>query len=616
MKDLININRLNRFGQNIWNRIKNTFMTKEDAINGVLVGQEWTLLESVVGNSPIILPSTDSFTELYIEMYSSNGTITHNINIRLDSILFESSNNEYREILLDSVYDAQTYVKYNFETNSIIPIMYEGNEITDSSNITTRVYTKTNKLEAGSIEAEKIVYDNSFSDVSANNVQGTIDEIVSAIGGTRPSKNFLPNNIHSNSQYGIICTVNVDKSITLNGTSTNIARVVWNLVGKAHENIYEEIEGLEDGVEYILSGSTEGCDEETYGIYAVCEKSDGTTFPIDEYVGNNVFTHEEGNKYRIYIGVSSNVTVNNVTLYPMIRKSTEDDTYVPYDTTINNRVKDMKKTLDKVAINSVVPKYKNYTLGAEGWYRIAKMECKNANEANGSVSNSCGIEIKRVYHYSPTEYKKIRLVSLYQSSVFSEELSKANANGDKITKIRHTVDTTNNTCYIEIYYSTSSFNSLSITMDNYSNAINNNWELIDAKNTSETVSGVNVLGSYNFSTNGIKEYDMTFDSNYITGVTQSKIIKKDGWAYGCFQFKITSNVVKDTEYTITTLPQELIPYMHIYVTATDTGYSPDSTVKADISFNAETGTVLFIPRGTITIYRWYMCSFSYPLLNE
>ena len=169
-----------KYTQKLWNKVKDTFLTKEYVIKGALVGQEWTLFESTVGNSPIVLPPSDSFIELYIEMYSSNnGTITHQKTMRMDSILFESDNMEYREIVLDSMYDAQTYVRYDFATNSIIPTVYEGDEITDSSSdIITTIYTKTNKIEAGSIEAEKIVIDNTTNNLNAKNMQGALDEVV------------------------------------------------------------------------------------------------------------------------------------------------------------------------------------------------------------------------------------------------------------------------------------------------------------------------------------------------------------------------------------------------------------------------------------------------------
>ena len=169
-----------KYTQKLWNKVKDTFLTKDYVIKGALVGQEWTLLESTVGNTPIVLPPSDSFIELYVEMYSSNnGTITHQKTMRMDSILFESDNMEYREIVLDSMYDAQTYVRYDFVTNSIIPTVYEGNEITDSSSdIITTIYTKTNKIEAGSIEAEKIVIDNTTNNLNAKNMQGALDEVV------------------------------------------------------------------------------------------------------------------------------------------------------------------------------------------------------------------------------------------------------------------------------------------------------------------------------------------------------------------------------------------------------------------------------------------------------
>ena len=108
--------------------------------------------------------------------------------------------------------------------------------------------------------------------------------------------------------------------------------------------------------------------------------------------------------------------------------------------------------IDELAVDTVLSKFKLFKLESAGWYRVAKIDCDTIQEANGSHSNSCDIEIKRAYSTLSTEYKKIKLVSLYQTSSFVEEVSKNyNSDTNTITKIRHTVDTTTNTGYIEVF---------------------------------------------------------------------------------------------------------------------------------------------------------------------
>lgn len=164
--------------------------------------------------------------------------------------------------------------------------------------------------------------------------------------------------------------------------------------------------------------------------------------------------------------------------------------------------KSVKGAIDELAVDTVLPRYKKIKLSSSGWYRIAKMECRSESEANGGGNNSCDIEIKRMYNTISPEYKKIKLVSLYENSSFVDEISKsATDNANTITKIRHTVDTTNNTNYIEVYYNANSENNMFITLNNHFNVYVLAWELIEPIATSETVSGITVIGSHEFTLN-------------------------------------------------------------------------------------------------------------------
>ena len=199
---LVNQEKLNYFARQLYDKIKNTFLSKEDGIKGVILGQDWELVNSVIANNPITLPSIDTFEEIYIETQSNDATIVHQVSLNKDSLLFESTNTTHREILIDSLLDVQTYVTYNIADNTITLSSYEGTDVDNTSTtITTKVYVKKMSEVNGTISANRIIYDNSTSNMIANNIQDAIDEI----------KNDIDNgNIVANS-------LNIDKINANNG---------------------------------------------------------------------------------------------------------------------------------------------------------------------------------------------------------------------------------------------------------------------------------------------------------------------------------------------------------------------------------------------------------------
>lgn len=172
--------------QSLWTKAKDTFLSKETVVDGVLVGQEWELVEKVTANETIEMPDLNTFDEIYIEMYSSDGTITHQKSIRRDSILFNSSNTTYREILLDGIHDYQTYVTYDLVTHSIVASYYEGTEVdANATTVTTAVYIKGNQIANGNVGASKIVYNDVDTKLDAPNVQVAIEKLEAKIGNTQ-----------------------------------------------------------------------------------------------------------------------------------------------------------------------------------------------------------------------------------------------------------------------------------------------------------------------------------------------------------------------------------------------------------------------------------------------
>lgn len=444
---------LQYYTDSIWTKIKALFTTKEEAVNGILVKGNRTLVETVNANTTIALPSLDTFGELYVEMHHVDGTIVHQVNINKDALLFESTNTEYREILLDGIHDAQTYVTYDIANNTIIPTYCEGVEIDETStDVTTSVYivsgdemsatnltasnityndgtvadalddivengvkngteltdilpsgqttitftseeiTNDSKLNAvytsifdvqlesasfgdgtltlvfpaqeedmevvalinatstgydiiarevmdelnthigdtdnpHGVTAEQISVDNSVSGLSAENVQGAIDDCVRTLGYTK-NYNSLDNTATTITKNGLTFTVNSDKSVTVVGTPTVDTFIIINT--------YTEKQG-----NHILSGCPSGGSASGYRLYCY---NVSTNLTIETDLGEGVeFTLDENLEIGVSILVKSG-TVMNHTFYPMIRPADiEDDTYEPYVADLKSLVCNVEK---------------------------------------------------------------------------------------------------------------------------------------------------------------------------------------------------------------------------------------------------------------------------------
>ena len=695
----------------LWNKLSQKFASKDDVLNSTLVKQGWKLVESVVGNNTITLPSIDTVTEIYIEMYDTDGTIVHHTDLRKESLQFESTNISTREIVLDNMHDTQTYVTYSLENNTIIPSCYEGIVLDgESTNVTTVVYIKELlEMAVTDLQANNIQYDGSMSGINSNDVQGAIDELKGTISYT--SKNLVPypysdttktyrditytdnndgtittsgttttlassfairqssgdalklkkgtyilngcpkeandncylyllkyvnetvisiakefgdgttftleedtelglaimiapntnvdnlvfkpmiryasiqddtfeqyiedvdtriNNAQSDidllkgtvgyskkqlfenkavtrTLYGVTHTHNSDGTIISNGTNTSTSMSIITLTGTA-DNEYVQIDNLKDGEKYILNGCPSGGGEEIYSIRLIAYDPNDNNKWVKNHIdyGEGVeFTYNASLVYRFYISVSGGVTVTNLTFKPMIRyASIQDDTFEQYIEDVDTRLDNVENTVT----DTVLPRYKKIKLSSSGWYRIAKMECRSESEANGGGNNSCDIEIKRMYNTISPEYKNIKLISLYKNSSFVDEISKsATDNANTITKIRHTVDTTNNTSYIEVYYNANSENNMFITLNNHFNVFVLAWKLIGAEATSETVDGVNVLGSHEFSLNTSSFstyenllYTPTVNLSTSTQVVRQVTVKRKGLLSTSFEIMANS----------------------------------------------------------------------------
>ena len=126
-------------------------------------------------------------------------------------------------------------------------------------------------------------------------------------------KNLLKNEAVDNTSAGITFTVNDDGSITANGTSTAISPLVIckSFLFKA-------------GVTYKLTGCPAGGGTSSWRVDNM-----GTLF--DDGEGGTI-AYTSDTVAQIRVRIAANVTVENLTFYPMIRIATVgDDTYEPYE---------------------------------------------------------------------------------------------------------------------------------------------------------------------------------------------------------------------------------------------------------------------------------------------
>lgn len=138
-----------------------------------------------------------------------------------------------------------------------------------------------------------------------------------SVSGKVIAKNFLKVTISTFTNKGITFTVNEDKSITVNGTSTGDMYVP---IGTAN---------LSKDDKYIISGCPSvGKNGYIYGLYYNYQPSEGSNW---DYGDGSTFRPSESGEKGCNINIKNGVTVSNLTFYPMIRRAdVSDATYEPY----------------------------------------------------------------------------------------------------------------------------------------------------------------------------------------------------------------------------------------------------------------------------------------------
>ena len=234
---------------------------------------------------------------------------------------------------------------YGVEETNVEYTYVDDDTFVEGLNVNTTVqvgYYKLAQLETQKVDVGGITNDintlqedvealESNSDILSSDVETLKD----TLGYTAiTSKNLLENTAVNETKLGVTRTVNNDKSMTFNGTASD-----GNVYTDINSNIY-----LPKG-EYILSGCPKGGSNTTYNI--VMKKGDNI-FLYDNGEGVK-FTINDNEKINyVYFYVYNGATVNNLTVYPMIRKAdVTDDTYEPFsgldvDSRLNSILEDLK----------------------------------------------------------------------------------------------------------------------------------------------------------------------------------------------------------------------------------------------------------------------------------
>ena len=195
------------------------------------------------------------------------------------------------------------------------------------SNVSDSVVTEAN-VDFTNIQIEKGTAATAFEPytggIPSPNPDYSQEITIAGSGGSvevkRTGKNLLKNTATTMTENGITFTVNDDGSVTVNGTATGTANII--LVGK-------EFFSSHAGKNVTISGCPKGSNLKVQiwqgvGNPPIIDTGSGATGVVLE--------RDEALSMNIAIQVAMGTTVNNVTVYPMVRPaSIFDDTYEPYN---------------------------------------------------------------------------------------------------------------------------------------------------------------------------------------------------------------------------------------------------------------------------------------------
>ena len=287
------------YTEKLWEKIKTTFMSKNDAINGVILDYKWKLVKSSINDVSIFLPSLDDIDEIYIEMSSPDSVILHQVTVKKDGLIPVGSNATSKEILLDGVFDYQTYVTYDVATNKITPSVFEGVTIDSTTSITTSVYVKEHIESDITVPAGSIAYDNITSGIVSEDVQGAIDELKSDVSNITLDAEHTS---YNNSVSGLSAT-NVQGAIDENASIGNQALAIAKRRNQALAyNSYSEMITALDGMTKDELKRGQNIYIGTVGVPDLWVYSVETTKYTYTYTNDETFVNGLNNNVTVQVG--------------------------------------------------------------------------------------------------------------------------------------------------------------------------------------------------------------------------------------------------------------------------------------------------------------------------
>ena len=385
------------FATSFWNKSKNTFLTIENGINGILLDPKYELVNSVTNNTSITLPSLDTFDEIYIEMTNGENTVVHQASVKKGSLLSDNSAITYREILLDGIHDTQTYVTYDIATNTITPSYCEGVAINGTTNVTTSVYVKkyvvsetTTTLSSGIIS-----YDDTKANLGTDNLQGAIEKLDDKIDGIEQT---AINTSYNNSTSGLSATNvqnAIDENASIGNQALNIAK--GRNQSLAYNNYSEMITALNSmSKDELKRGQnvyigTVGVPD--LWVYSVEDNSVSYSYVNDETIVNSLGTDTtiQVGYYKLAQLETQKVDLTNIE-NDIDNLQTSDTNINALITALTNRVTELEKAGGEWILKFNGSNLSEYV--QDGIY-ISPEELKSYNEmmilVSGDIRNYCNI---------------------------------------------------------------------------------------------------------------------------------------------------------------------------------------------------------------------------------
>lgn len=171
-------------------------------------------------------------------------------------------------------------------------------------------------------------------------------------------KNLLQNDGVTKTVNGVTFTVNEDKSVTINGTAAEQTTFIVKSSMTMNKGKYVFAK------DYRNWSVNCGVDQNKDGKFEKVIAVHGSEFEItDENIDRT---------YSFYIRVIKGVTVNNLTVYPLLRKSSDDDTYEPHVGGVPSPNPVYPQGINSVEVSEIWTHGKNlfdYTEVESSWYK-------------------------------------------------------------------------------------------------------------------------------------------------------------------------------------------------------------------------------------------------------